>query len=277
MAKEFYWKTKDNLNIYGIEWEVENAQAVICFAHGIGEHMNRYHHLATYYNTKNIALIGNDHRGHGRSDGMRGHFQSYENYLDEIDQLISEAKHRYPNTPIILYGHSLGGNIVLNYLIKRRPTALSAAITTAPWIKLSFQPPFLIMKIGKLVRNLAPNFILPNSLNIHDLSKRPEVIEAYKNDPLIHRKVSSALGIDILEAGIALSKYKGDLPCPTLLMHGDADRITNHDATQEFASNCTTDVTFKSWKGLYHEIHNEFNYIEVFNFTHSWLKDKLAL
>ncbi|MFT7603149.1 MAG: acylglycerol lipase, partial [Saprospiraceae bacterium] len=107
---EFNWQTKDGITIFGKEWKTENPKAVIALVHGFGEHCMRYDAMANYYNRKGYAMIGYDRRGHGQSTGPRGFTPNFEAYLDEVAALIEAGKKRYPGKPIILYGHSMGGN-----------------------------------------------------------------------------------------------------------------------------------------------------------------------
>ena len=79
--KEFSWLTKDQLNIHAVEWSIEQPQAVMALVHGLGEHCRRYDHLAHFFNDKGYAFIGYDRRGHGRSEGKRGHTLDFEAFL----------------------------------------------------------------------------------------------------------------------------------------------------------------------------------------------------
>ena len=171
---DFSWKTDDGLDIFAIDWAVKDPKAVVCLVHGMGEHINRYHHLAEFMNKHGLAMIGNDHRGHGKSGGKRGHFRKYDDYLDEVDTLLDEAQKRYPNKPILLWGHSKGGNIVLNYALRRNPK-VAALIATGPWIELAFKPSAFLVTLGKMMRNIYPSFTQPSGLP-------PEDVAAFEED-----------------------------------------------------------------------------------------------
>ena len=276
MATEFNWKTDDGLNIYAKDWSVSAPKAVFVLVHGMGEHINRYNHVAKFVNDNHIAMIGNDHRGHGKSDGKRGHFRQYEDYLEEVDTLIAETKKRYPNVPIVLYGHSKGGNIVLNYLLRKRPK-IAAAMVTGPWIELAFKPSPVMVFLGKMLRNVAPGFTQASGLDVSAVSSNPEITTAYINDDLVHNKISAEAGMGITDAGQYLIDYQGDTPCPLLIMHGDADKVTSEPASEAFAKKLKGDVTYKKFPGLYHEIHNEVEQQEVFDYFYDWLQTKLSV
>ncbi|GJM32636.1 MAG: lysophospholipase [Saprospiraceae bacterium] len=268
--EEFNWKTTDGLNIYAKEWKASTPIAVIGLVHGLGEHINRYNHLASYFTKKNYTVIGYDQRGHGQSEGKRGHTPDIDSLLDGISQLLVEVELRHPDLPVFLYGHSMGGGIVLNYVLRRHPT-IAGAIVTAPWIELAFQPSSSLVILGKIMRFLHPKFSQPNDLDTGHLSHDPNVEKDYLADPLVHNKVSSALGIGMLEAGKWLLAFKGKVNIPLLIMHGTDDQITSAQASERFAAQLSGDVTFKSWEGLYHEIHNEIQQDQIFSFANKWM------
>ena len=98
--KNINWTTPDQLNIYAVNFDIPNPKAVICLVHGLGEHLHRYDEMIAYYNKNNLAVVAYDRRGHGQSEGKRGHTSNgVAAYLDEIDQLLIKAKSLYPGLP----------------------------------------------------------------------------------------------------------------------------------------------------------------------------------
>ena len=271
---EFHWKTSDNLRIYAKEWRIEQPKAVLCLVHGMGEHLNRYHHLAKYFNDNGIAVVAYDRRGHGKSEGKRGHTPNYEAFLDEVSQLLVEAELRYPKLPTFLYGHSMGGNIVLKYTLDRHPM-IRGVVATGPWIQLPESPPPVLLAIAKLLRSIYPSFSQKTQLDPAHISLDALVVQKYKNDPLVHDKITSATAVDMLKAANWLNEYDGKMPVPTLIMHGTEDKLTSEAASQAFAKRVGGDVTYKKWEGWYHEIHNESIQGEVFDYTLAWIKKRL--
>ena len=116
---EFTRQSPDKLQFYFQGWEPETSpRAVVCLVHGLGEHTGRYAHVAAALNDAGYAVLGFDLRGHGKSEGLRGHTPSYETLMDDIGRLLDEAAQRYPGKAQFIYGHSLGGNLVLNYALE---------------------------------------------------------------------------------------------------------------------------------------------------------------
>jgi alpha-beta hydrolase superfamily lysophospholipase len=190
--------------------------------------------------------------------------------MDDIASFSRQADERYPGLPHFLYGHSMGGNLVLNFALRRKPD-LHGVIATDPWLKLAFDPPASQVLLGRLTNGIAPAFVQHSKLDTKGLSHDQAVVTAYANDPLVHDKISARLFVTIYESGLWALEHAAEFPLPLLLMHGAADPITSARASQEFARKAGDKVTIKVWDGLYHEIHNEPEKAEVFKVMLGWL------
>lgn len=264
------WTSADGLPLAGRCWEpAGEPRAIICLVHGLGEHCGRYAHVAGALTDAGYAVLACDKRGHGRSGGKRGYIPSYDALMDDIDLLLAQASQRFAGKPRFLYGHSLGGNEVLNHALRRKP-ALAGVVSTSPGLRTAFKPPALQLAAGRLMNRLWPAFTLANGLDVTAISRDPAVVEAYQADPLVHDRLSARLGVSLLESGEWAIAHAAQFPAPLLLMHGAADRLTSCQASQEFARKAPT-CTLKLWDGLYHETHNEPEKGEVLAFIVSWL------
>ena len=107
-------KLKDGI-INGYLWDVNEPDKVICIVHGIGEYGGRFDRVVEVLREKNMAAAAMDLRGHGSSAGKKGHCAPRKDVLDDVTELIRFARTKYPAKKVILYGHSMGGNIVLDY------------------------------------------------------------------------------------------------------------------------------------------------------------------
>lgn len=273
MKINFNWQSQTGHNIHAVEWKSESKKprAVVALVHGHGEYCERYEHLASYFNQSGFVVMAYDHIGHGLSEGKRGHTPSVDAYLNDIDVLLEQIKKKYPNLPIILYGHSMGGNLVLNHTLRRRPN-VRGTIATGPWIRLAFEPNKAMVAIGKLVKSVLPSLQQPTGLDATYIARDEKVVDAYKKDPLVHGKTTPSAGLGMMEAAAWLNGFSGEVPVPMLLMHGGDDKITSPEGTKHFAQNAKGDVTLKIWDGLYHEIHNEANQKEIFDFAIHWIE-----
>jgi alpha-beta hydrolase superfamily lysophospholipase len=265
---------KDGNSIHIHSWIPPQYQAAICLVHGFGEHGGRYAHVADFFNKNGYALVAMDNRGHGKSGGKQGHAPSFDSYLDDIDTFLTAAKQEFGNKPLFLYGHSMGGNLVLNFVLRRNPSILRGVIASGPWIRLAFEPkPFLLI-LGKIMRFIYPKFTQDSGLVQSHISKDPSVVETYSKDPLVHGKITASAGVGLTENAAFLNEFAGKMPIPTLIMHGDEDLLTSQPASEEFAKRVSGDVTYRKWTGMYHEIHNEPDKAQVFDVTLNWLNSK---
>ncbi len=272
---ELNWQNKDGLNFYVQGWEPnQNPKAVIALVHGFGEHTGRYAHVGEAFNRAGYTLVGFDLRGHGKSGGARGHTPSYDALMDDIDDFLKLIEERYPGLPRFLYGHSMGGNQVLNFCLRRKPDVVGV-IATGPWLKLAFDPPPLQITLVKVMNNIAPGSTQKAPVDTAALSHDQKTVDAYNNDPLVHSKISPRLFISIYESGLWALDHAGEFSIPLLLMHGAADRVTSSAASAEFAKRAGKIVTWHPWEGFYHEIHNEPEKAEVLKTMISWLDAQL--
>lgn len=265
------FKTKDGLNLVARNWAIEKPKAVVAIVHGLGEHCGRYEHWAGYFNQAGYACMAFDLRGHGKSEGNRGYTPSFATLWDDVDYFLAEVQTNYPALPVVLYGHSLGGCICLSYLIERKPR-LAAVVATSPVIQLAVKPSPVLMFLGRLTNKIYPAFTQDSQLNTKHISRDPKEVAAYENDPLVHSKLSSALGIGMLEQAAQLAQYQGHINIPLLLTHGTADQITSSEGTKTFYQNTTGNRTLKLWEGLFHETQNEIEKKEVFDYTLAWIE-----
>lgn len=269
----YQWVSPEKKSIFAQSWTPEKIGAnTILLVHGLGEHCGRYERWAELFTEKGFNVLALDLQGHGKSEGKRGHVKSIEKYLDEIDLLFSEGKKLFPESKFVLYGHSMGGNLVLNHVI-RRNHPMAALIVTSPWLKLTNPPADVLVSIVSFLKKIFPSFTIPNGLNADDISHDPEVARNYVSDPLNHNKISLRLFYEVYQSGLyALSNvYK--INYPFLLMHGTADNICSPKASEASVQNTTKRTRLKLWEGQYHELQNELIYKEVFNYVIEWLAE----
>jgi len=243
--------------------------------HGHGEHIGRYGPFAECLNRAGVALMGMDLIGHGESPGKRGHFPSYDAVLDSLAALLARAGDRYPGLPVFLMGHSMGGNLVANYVLRRKPE-LQGVILSAPWLELAFAPSAIDLTLAKVMMGIFPSFTQSSKLDAEGLSRDPEEVAAYRADAKVHDLVSPGLFIPVVKGGAYILSHAGDWPLPLYLYHGDADRITSHQASQRFAEGVADHlITLRIWPGNYHEMHHDLDREAVLDELIAWLESQL--
>ena len=270
----------DGTSFYIRGWEPNNKKpkALLALVHGLGEHTGRYLHVGKTMTDAGYALVGIDLRGHGRSGGARGHFPSLTAVIQDIRQFFKYLVQRYPDLPHFLYGHSMGGLLSLAYALQY-PNGLKGVIVTGAGLRSSLQEQTVKLAMVKVLSAFLPGISVPSGLLAETISRDPDVVKKYVNDPLVHDKISLGLGKSALQAiDLCFGRAKEFTP-PLLIMHGSADKITDPNGSQDFAklaSENNTDVTLKLWDGLYHEVHNEPEKAEVLRVMIEWLDKHLS-
>lgn len=257
----------DGISLAWYRWDpIGQARGTVCLTHGHGEHAGRYTHVARAFTQAGFVFLAFDLRGHGRSGGPRGHAPSYRQMLDDLDLILRMA----PARPCIAYGHSMGGQFVLNRVLAD-PAGIDAVIVTSPWLRLAFPAPPVKVFLGRTLYAIAPSKTLPTDLEQAALSHDQAVVAAYAGDPLVHDRISFRLGIDLLDGGERALAQAADFRLPVLLMHGSQDRIIDPQATQLFYDRAgSPDKTLRLWPGLFHETHNEVGWEKVVEVSTGW-------
>ncbi len=274
--QEYSWQTKDGLNIFGQEWKPDGkVKAAIALVHGLGEHSGRYSHVAEAFATQGFSLTGFDLRGHGKSDGVRGHAASYEALMSDISQNIELTRQHFPDVPVFLYGHSLGGNLTLYYCLTQKPD-IKGAIVTSPGLGTAEPVPAIKLFLGKLMYKLAPATQMDNGLDRAGLSRDMDVERTYSADPLVHGKISARWALDMLNNGQYILSHAGEFPLPLLLMVGSKDRLISAPLVRKLAQAIPiSNITFREWDGFYHELHNEPEKAQIFETMTNWISGEI--
>ena len=264
MYDKFVLRTLEEGIRRGYSWHLEDPEKVICIVHGIGEYGGRFDRVAEAFRDKNMAVCALDLRGHGESLGKRGDCAPRNSVLDDVSELLRYAEEKYPGKPLVLYGHSMGGNIVLDYRARGEMNDHPAGyIISAPWVRLVRPVPPLLYKAVKLLSRIAPSFTIGSDINEANLGN-PEKVKPFKDNPMVHNRISALCAVDGFDKGIGFEDGTAEddrraANIPTLLMHGSEDRICDVNGSRRIAERLQAqgdDLTYIEWEGLFHEIHN---------------------
>lgn len=275
-APSEWWVDGNGTHLSVRAWRPDGApRGAVCIIHGLGEHSRRYVHVAEAFATRGFVVIAPDLRGHGRSSGPRGHAASVGQLLVDLSFVLADANQRIPSSPWMLYGHSMGGAIALAHAL-RRPATIAACVVTGPAIRPAFTPPAWKVALGRAMRRVAPAMTLQNEVDAEGLSHDANIVRAYRADPLVHDRVSTALGVDLLDLGGQLLAEAPGLTVPTLIVHGGADPVTSPQASRAFAEAAGPVCTYVEVLGSYHEVHHEASWGETWRVIDEWLQATLA-
>ena len=271
---EDQWEDRDGTRFFIQGWELDrDPKALVALVHGLGEHTTRYAHVGKVLTEAGYALAGFDLRGHGKSGGTRGHASSLDAYMQDIRQFFRLMEKRYPDLPHFLYGHSLGGLLVLAYAIQYG-VHLKGVVATGPGLRSSLQEQKAKVAMVRLLGSLLPTITVQSGLDAATISRDAGIVETYKNDPLVHFSASLGFGKAALRAIDLCFIRAKEFPVPLLIIHGKEDKIAYSSGSEEFTELLRAagkDVTLKLWDNLYHEVHNEPEKEEVFKFMVAWL------
>lgn len=269
---EFYIQTGSGIQLYLKSWIPDkNPRAVIAVLHGIGDHIGRYEDLALYFTKHQIAVIGIDLPGHGKSTGRRGHISSFSLILNHVQQLMLETRRRFIDVPIILYGHSMGGNIVLNYALRHTSKEIKGVIISSPWIEKTITPNKWNRYLYRMIEKFYPAYTLSFDLDPMELSYDPNIGKLFLKDPVKHDKISISLYRDLVHSAQWIINNSKMMSYPVLIMHGDEDRITSWEASANLAEKIRKNVALKIWEGMRHELHHEKAREAVLKYQLAWI------
>jgi acylglycerol lipase len=229
---------------------------VLLVCHGLGEHAGRYGNVVEALRPDGWAVYGLDHRGHGRSGGRRAHLDDYADWLTDFDAFRQLVAARHPDLPLFLLGHSMGGQIALAYALDHQD-ALRGLVLSAPALASNAVPRAAVPVLRRLAR-LTPT-LRPAGIDSTKISKDPEVVAAYRADPLVHHG-NPTLGLSsaLFAQFDVLPERARALRIPLLLQHGSLDELTDPAGTRALeAAVGSPDLTVHWYEGLWHEIYNE--------------------
>jgi acylglycerol lipase len=253
---EYQWESS-NKKIYGATWTPEDdPKGVIVFVHGIGEHCRRYDEWFEHFCAMGLAVISGDHHGHGRSEGKRGHFNSYCEPLDFVSMLFDRADELFPHVTKLMYGHSMGGNITLNYLLRKVPK-IKGAIVTSPWVILKKPPSKFLLFFASILDRIYPGYTQHSGISREQLTSDVEELKNYEKDELLHGKITVRTFFELNAAAEYAKVNIQKLKIPLLLMHGTADPIASSKGSEFLAEKHPDYIKLKLFDGFLHEIHKE--------------------
>ncbi len=274
--QSFYMPSAAGGQLFGKIWQpTEEPKAIIILIHGFGEHCSRYSSYINFFKNAGFAFIGMDHIGHGQSDGKRGVIKSYEQLLKDVEHLMGKANETWPQIPKIIYGHSMGGNIALNYLLQK-PRELIGGIISSPWLKLKHEPNAISKLLIKLLGSICPDTTIRSGINANHISTQKHQVEAYRGDPLNHGRISFRLLREITKQGLWAIKSIKELQTPVLLIHGSHDPITSCEASRQLARLNTQQISYQEMSDVYHEVHNDTQREQLAKLCSKWIDQLLS-
>ena len=246
--------------------------ASVLLVHGLGEHSGRYEHVGQQMAATGLDVHAFDLRGNGGSGGRRGHVDRWEQYHDDLAERVSAVRTAAGARPVVLYGHSMGGLVVLGYLLTDRPkpdlVVLSSPgldSTLASWKK----------RVARVLSRITPTLAIPNGVDGSTLSRDPAVAAAVGSDPLVANASTVRFGADALTEQARVRRDYAALTLPTLVLHGLDDGLVPSEASEILAS--LPNVERRTYPGLRHELHNEPEGPAIVDEISDWIRARTAV
>ncbi|WP_171056407.1 alpha/beta hydrolase [Paenibacillus sinopodophylli] len=277
LRKEWDITGANGASLFVREWTPDTAavRAVVCLIHGMGEHGDRYGHVAAHFTSAGMAVIAHDQHGHGRSSGKRGHLHSLGAAASDAALMIEAAAERHPGVPVFLYGHSMGGNVALNCAIRLHPH-IQGLILTSPWLRLAFKPNAAVEWVGRRLAAVWPTLQQSTGLKHSDLYRVGyEQAADIVNDPLCHTRITLHTFKEISDGGDWALTNAASLQVPVLLLHGSSDRVTSIEASEQLAKVLEQQCSYRRWEDGYHELHNDLEGEKTINLLVNWTEGQL--
>lgn len=254
----------------------EDLKTILLVSHGWAEYSGRYANLVNHFVPKGYAVYGLDHRGHGKSEGLRGYVERFSEYLDDLKTFYDIVHGKHADTKIFLIGHSMGGAIATAYTV-RHQNELAGLILSGAVLKIPAGQSPLLIAAARMLSILLPKMGVKRVLDASGISRDKSVVDAYVNDPLVYRgKIRARFAAEILKAVLELSNDMTSINIPILIMHGTADRLSDPQGSRMlFERVGSNDRTLKLYEGFYHEIFNEPDHLQVMSDVENWLTARL--
>ncbi len=250
--------------------EGATRRGIVVLVHGLGEHAGRYDRLAQRLVEWGYSAIGYDQVGHGDSEGVRGCLPTTLRLVDDLDDVVGSVRNRLkPGERLIVLGHSMGGLVAACWVLLR-PSRIDGLVLSSPALRTDLGPVKRLLLA--VLPHVAPNLRLGNSVRPEALSHDPEVVQAYKADPLVHDRISARLARFIVEGGARVLSRARHWAVPTLLLYSGSDAVVNAKGSQAFAAQAPDGVVeAHAFDDMFHEVFNELDAEPAYEALKDWL------
>ena len=269
---QFKLTTKDGIKLQAefTKDETQPVKGVVIVIHGFGEHIRGYRELAEFLAKSGYANIVFDQRGHGdlseygKLEKMQGIIPSYQAFLDDIDLMVSQADNMVPGVPISFYGHSMGGNIILSYLLKHGGADFKCVVLESPWFGLFKELHPIMNRIAKILGFLSPKIAIYNELPPEKITGKTDNAEDYDDDPFYHNRISLRMYAGVKNGCEYILRNASRISVPIFLAYGKHDQIVCNNAIKQFADKNDSNVRTKEYDA-FHAIRKGNKRDEFFN------------
>lgn len=271
---EGFFSAKDGLRLF---WRSDapkdeaSIRAHLLLVHGYADHAGRYGNFIDHMVRNGFAVHGFDYRGHGQSDGRRGHVDQFDDFQSDLTIYLERVRGQLGGRKLFVVAHSHGALISARWGLTR-PEGIAGFVFSAPLFGLAFEPPAPKILAARVIRRLVPWFPFANELKPEDLSRDPDAQKATVRDPLYHHQTTPGWFFQAMGACEEVLRRASEFTHPLLQLHSPADRINSFDKSRSFFDRAgSADKTFKSYEGMMHELFNDIGREQVLADVLEWL------
>jgi alpha-beta hydrolase superfamily lysophospholipase len=264
------------LSLFYRGWEADDPMAVLLVVHGLAEHSGRYVEFGRELASCRINSYALDLRGHGLSDGRRGHADRFELLLQDVDRFRREVEGcTEGELPLFVLGHSMGGLITARY-IEEYESRFRGAIITSPWLATALPVPRWKVLAASFLNRVLPALPINAGIDERFLSHDPIVVARYRDDPLVHGKITPRMFAEVGKAMGLVMQRSERIRIPLLLLLAGDDRLVDTRKSEAFARSLTaSDVTIRVLPDYYHEVLNDFDPAIAMHEIRDWIIARL--
>ena len=254
--KEGEFNGVKDLKIYYQAWVPDTPKAVIQLVHGGFEHSGRYQNVVSELIPYHYAVYADDHRGHGKSEGLRNYVDSFSQFIEDEKLFYEIIRKQHPSLPIFMLGHSLGSFIAI-YFTEKYENLLHGLILSGTGTSPGSETSGFLKALAKLFSKIVPKMKFNPRIDAKFLSHDPEVVKNYEADPLVNaNKITARLGYELVKNFKTLKKVIENIKINLLVQCGSEDKLIKGSEELK-AWFRMDDKTIKIYDGLYHEVYNE--------------------
>ena len=262
--------SRDGTRLSWRAWPHESAKLAVAVAHGLGDHSGRYERLAAALNRRRVSCYAVDLRGSGQSSGRRGHVSRWQQWVDDYAAFWELVENEAAGAEVVPLGHSFGGVVVASALV-RAAIAPQRLVLSNPAFRAASEAPAWKLRLGRAASGLLPSLSMSNGVEPALISRDPQAVAAYREDPMVHDRISSRTFTEWVAASEEALERASEITVPLFLILSDHDRIIDPGGGRVFAAGVGGACTVRTYRGRYHEPFNDLGAEEVFADLAAWL------
>ena len=270
LAREGTIESADGTSLSYRAWPKVGAELTFAVVHGLGDHARRYERFAQAMTRYGFGTFAVDLRGHGKSAGRRGHVDKWSQWTDDVAAFVTHVE-GIAGGEVVPLGHSFGGATLLSTVLEHKVPNTKRFVLSSAALRLKVSVPLLKLKLGRAASKILPRLTLNNEVDPKTLSRMPEVVEAYRTDPLVHNKISLRMYSEWADACKRIFAHAGEIKLPFLILAGTDDQLIDPEGSKELHELASPVSELRLLEGRYHEPFNDLENEEVFSLIAHWL------